>query len=120
MVVRQLCVNDWCFIVRGVAFLLYQALDGSDDDKLFCFRENRRGIQLLRSARPPPKSVSTDDSSDEVANDEVDLDMSVYDEGAAVGETALEDEENEPFIDEDDSDESDVEASDDDTDCDDT
>ena len=82
------------------------ALDGSDDDKLFCFRENPRGIELLHSARPAPESPSSDDGASGVADDQLGLEMSVYDEGAAADGPREEDEENEMYID-DDSDESD-------------
>jgi len=33
------------------------AVDGSDDKKLFCFRDNLRGIELLRSQHPHPAAL---------------------------------------------------------------
>lgn len=87
------------------------ALDGSDDDKLFCFRDNPHGIELLRSARPAPESASSDDGANGVADDQIGLEMSVYDEGAAADGPTEEDEENEPYLD-DDSDESDDDGGD--------
>jgi len=33
------------------------AVDGSDDNKLFCFSDNIRGIELLRSQHPHPAAL---------------------------------------------------------------
>ena len=77
-------------------------MDGSNDDDLFCFRDNRSGILLLRKKRLENKSATSQAvnpcSSSALVAAAPDLEMEV--EGDTDGEE--EDDENEVFIDSDD------------------
>jgi hypothetical protein len=110
------CSIYTCKSTAIVIYLFLIALDGTDDDRLFCFNENNAGRRLLQSQRPACSVVEADgslSSSSTSAADDADMELEM-----TVERITEEDEENEPFIDDSDSDDEsdecdDIEDSDD-------